>query len=85
MLACLQRVLSAYSFYDKATGYCQSLNFIAALFLMVLPEEDSFWLLSSVVSEYLPLYYNQVRVLRYFLWHKRSSFRLHNSAGSTGS
>jgi hypothetical protein len=62
MLAKLQRVLNTYSFYDKVTGYCQSLNFITALFLMVLPEEESFWLLSSVLSDYLPSYYNQVRI-----------------------
>jgi len=44
-LASLRRVLHAYSVYDKEVGYCQGMNFIAAMFLTFLSEEESFWLL----------------------------------------
>lgn len=53
----LQRVLNAFSFYDPQTGYCQSLNFIAALFLLLMGEEEAFWLLIVTTRKYLPEYY----------------------------
>lgn len=56
-LARLQRVLNAFSFYDPQTGYCQSLNFIAALFLLLMSEEEAFWLLVVTTKRYLPEYY----------------------------
>jgi hypothetical protein len=41
----LRRVLRAYSYYDREVGYCQGMNFIAGMFLTIIPEEDAFWLL----------------------------------------
>ncbi|KAL7551198.1 hypothetical protein ACHAWF_016132 [Thalassiosira exigua] len=43
----LRRVLYAYSIYDNEVGYCQGMNFIAAMFLTFLSEEESFWLLAG--------------------------------------
>lgn len=57
-IARLQRVLNAFSFYDPQTGYCQSLNFIAALYLLLMSEEEAFWLLIVTTKKYLPEYYS---------------------------
>ena len=38
----LRRVLRAYSLYDTEVGYCQGMNFIAAMFLTFLSEEEAF-------------------------------------------
>lgn len=59
MMNKLRNVLSAYSFLDKSTGYCQSLNFIAALFLFLMDEEEAFWLLVVLIQDYLPSYYDE--------------------------
>ena len=52
----LRRVLLTYSAYNVSVGYCQSLNFIVAAFLLVADEEGAFWLLvatcRSVVADY---------------------------------
>jgi hypothetical protein len=45
----LRRVLRSYSIYDTEVGYCQGMNFITALFLCTVPEEDAFWLLASMI------------------------------------
>jgi len=47
----LRRVLRAYSQYDTEVGYCQGMNFIVAMFLTFLTEEESFWLLVIVMNE----------------------------------
>ena len=63
--ASLRRVLRAYSVYDAKVGYCQGMNFIAAMFLVIthqeedqdIPEvimrheEQAFWLLATVMNE----------------------------------
>ncbi|KAL3803875.1 hypothetical protein HJC23_004037 [Cyclotella cryptica] len=49
--AALRRILYAYSVYDSEVGYCQGMNFIAAMFLTFLPEEESFWMLVAVMNE----------------------------------
>ena len=43
--ASLRRVLKAYSVYDRDIGYCQGMNFIAGMFLTLMPEEEAFWML----------------------------------------
>lgn len=52
----LRRVLVAFSAYNVSVGYCQSLNFVAAVFLLVADEEGAFWLLvalcRTVVADY---------------------------------
>lgn len=46
----LFRVLKAYSIYDAEVGYCQGLNFVVAVLLMYLTEEESFWILISLME-----------------------------------
>jgi hypothetical protein len=50
----LRNVLLAYSVRNSAVGYCQSMNFIAALFLLHVPEKPAFWLLTTLIEEILP-------------------------------
>lgn len=55
----LKRVLVAFSFHEGSPGYCQSLNFIAAFFLLQLEEEAAYWLLTTLVQNYLADYYSR--------------------------
>jgi hypothetical protein len=54
MIRSLRRVLYAFSLHNPRIGYTQSLNFITGLFLLFLPEEQAFWMLHIVTSEFLP-------------------------------
>lgn len=45
----LRNVLMCYSIRNPQIGYCQSMNFIAGLFLLFLDEESTFWLLATLV------------------------------------
>ncbi|KAH9323591.1 hypothetical protein KI387_018230, partial [Taxus chinensis] len=52
--ASLRRILVAYSFRDSHVGYCQGLNFVAALLLLVMQtEEDAFWMLAVLLENVL--------------------------------
>ncbi|KAL4184829.1 hypothetical protein AMTRI_Chr10g227470 [Amborella trichopoda] len=52
--ASLRRVLVAYSFRDSDVGYCQGLNYVAALLLLVMKtEEDAFWMLAVLLENVL--------------------------------
>ncbi|KAL8140477.1 hypothetical protein V2J09_006498 [Rumex salicifolius] len=52
--ASLRRVLVAYSFRDSYVGYCQGLNYVAALLLLVMKtEEDAFWMLAVLLENVL--------------------------------
>eukprot|EP00252_Welwitschia_mirabilis_P000883 TRINITY_DN10875_c0_g2_i1.p1 TRINITY_DN10875_c0_g2~~TRINITY_DN10875_c0_g2_i1.p1 ORF type:complete len:362 (+),score=59.89 TRINITY_DN10875_c0_g2_i1:144-1088(+) len=52
--AALRRVLVAYSFRDSHVGYCQGLNYVAALLLLVMKkEEDAFWMLAVLLENVL--------------------------------
>lgn len=46
----LRRVLRAYGTYDPEVGYCQGMNFIAAMFITFVSEEEAFWLLVKVMN-----------------------------------
>ena len=50
--AALGRVLLAFSVHKPSIGYCQSMNYIAAMLLIVLEEEEhAFWLLVSLIDD----------------------------------
>ena len=80
----LRQVLVAFSWYDREVGYCQGLNRLAAIALLFLDEEDSFWCLVAMVQHLLPSdYYSKAllgsqtdqRVLKELLdgrWHRLS-------------
>ncbi|KAI7729763.1 hypothetical protein M8C21_003069 [Ambrosia artemisiifolia] len=39
----LRRLLLAYARHNPAVGYCQGMNFFAAMLLLMMPEENAFW------------------------------------------
>ena len=51
--AALGRVLVAFSVHKPKIGYCQSMNYIAALLLVILEknEENVFWVLVSLIDD----------------------------------
>lgn len=53
--AALRRVLTAFSVHNPGVGYCQGLNFLAALLLTATgkDEETAFWLLAALVERIL--------------------------------
>ena len=53
----LRRLLRAYAVHDPVIGYCQSLNFIAAILMLYMKEEQAFWTLVAVVQNTLPAGY----------------------------
>jgi len=56
----LQRVLQAFAMRNEAIAYCQSMNFIAGMSLLIMQtEEDAFWLLTSIVEDYCPGQYGR--------------------------
>ena len=54
IISALRRLLSAFAIHNPAVGYCQSLNFIAGLLLIFLPEEKAFWMLHIITTSLLP-------------------------------
>lgn len=56
----LERVLVAYANRNPSIGYCQSMNFITALLLLFMSEEESFWVLATIVEERLQDYFSEV-------------------------
>lgn len=54
LLSSLRRVLQAFAIHRPQIGYCQSLNFLAGLLLLFLPEEKSFWMLHIITTNHLP-------------------------------
>lgn len=49
----LRNILAAYAVYMPEVGYCQSMNFIAGLILMVSGsrEKEAFWVLTALLTE----------------------------------
>jgi hypothetical protein len=54
LLQSLRRVLTAFAVRNPSIGYCQSLNFIAGMFLLFVQEEEAFWMLCTVVERIMP-------------------------------
>ncbi|EZG83736.1 TBC domain protein [Gregarina niphandrodes] len=46
----LRRLLYAFAVYNPAVNYCQSLNFLAGVLLLIFPEELAFWSLVQLVD-----------------------------------
>ena len=58
----LVNVLKGISLLYPKMGYCQGLNFIAATFVLYLNDEDSFYLLASILKYIQPIdYYIDLR------------------------
>uniref|UniRef100_A0A6M2EYZ6 Rab-GAP TBC domain-containing protein n=1 Tax=Populus davidiana TaxID=266767 RepID=A0A6M2EYZ6_9ROSI len=55
----LRRLLTAYARHNPAVGYCQAMNFFAALLLLLMPEENAFWTLMGVIDDYFDGYYSE--------------------------
>ena len=56
-LSSLRKVLVATSRHLPHVGYCQSMNFLAAMLLEQLEEEEAFWVLVSIADDILKGYY----------------------------
>lgn len=56
-IARLRRVLRGIGWLYPDLGYCQGVSVIAAVFLLLLEEEDAFWLLCAIVEDLLPASY----------------------------
>ena len=52
----LARVLRAYALWHPDIGYCQGMNFLCGTLLLIMAEEDAFWLLAAIVEDVLPGY-----------------------------
>ncbi|NXU04475.1 TBD2A protein, partial [Buphagus erythrorhynchus] len=58
LIPTLRRVLLAFSWHNPAIGYCQGLNRLAAVALLVLEDEESaFWCLVYIVENLMPADY----------------------------
>jgi hypothetical protein len=57
MRRALERVLRAFAVAYPSVGYCQGMNFIAGVFLLLMEEEAAFWSLSQVLKLILPEYF----------------------------
>lgn len=53
----MRGVLSTYIKRNATVGYCQGMNFIVAVLLHYLDEEESFWVLCQIVEYLLPVDY----------------------------
>ncbi|KAG6551670.1 hypothetical protein Mapa_006757 [Marchantia paleacea] len=55
----LRRLLTAYARHNPSVGYCQAMNFLAALLLLLMPEENAFWTLTGIIDDYFEGYYSE--------------------------
>lgn len=55
----LRNVLSAVCHKNQDQGYCQGLNFIVGLLLLIVKDEEKvFWLVDTLINQLLPDYYH---------------------------
>lgn len=50
----VRRVLRAYAYFNQNIGYCQGMNRLAAMSLLVLPEDEAFWCLVTIIHCIMP-------------------------------
>ena len=50
----LRDVLQAFAEHNPQVAYCQSMNFLAAVLLLVVDEESAFWCLAAIVERLMP-------------------------------
>jgi len=56
----MRRILHAYTWFKPEVGYCQAMNFLAAMMLIYVEEEIVFWMIGSVLDDLLPSgYYSE--------------------------
>lgn len=53
----VRRVLRAFVCFNQTIGYCQGMNRLAAMALLVLPEDEAFWCLVAIVQCIMPNHY----------------------------
>ncbi len=58
----LRNMLAAYVKRNPTVGYCQGMNFVAAHLFRYLTEEESFWVLTSLIETILPIDYYSVMI-----------------------
>ncbi|XP_073419639.1 growth hormone-regulated TBC protein 1 isoform X1 [Dendrobates tinctorius] len=55
----LHNVLVAYGQHNSSVGYCQGMNFITGILILVSKDEEkAFWLLDALIGRILPDYYS---------------------------
>lgn len=62
----LRNVLTAYARRNPRVGYVQSMNYIGALLLLFMEEDEAFWTLTAMVEDLLPesFYADQMSALQ---------------------
>lgn len=59
----LRRILRGLAWLFPDIGYCQGMGMIAASFLLFMEEEESFWIMCTIVEDLLPAsYYNNTLI-----------------------
>ena len=58
LIPALERVLLAVATWQPQTGYTQGMNYVAATLLLQLEEEDAFWVLTAVIGQLYPHFYD---------------------------
>ncbi|XP_064615398.1 growth hormone-regulated TBC protein 1-A-like [Liolophura sinensis] len=54
----LRKVLTALAHKNQRTGYCQGLNFITGMLLLIVRDDEKvFWLMDTLINNILPDYY----------------------------
>jgi len=78
-LASLYNVLHAYSVLDKLVSYCQGMNYVVAVLLMFMNEEDAFWVLVNIMFHYglAGMYRDDVPVLAEYVSMFDSLSKIH--------
>uniref|UniRef100_A0A0K2UNQ4 RUN and TBC1 domain-containing protein 3 n=1 Tax=Lepeophtheirus salmonis TaxID=72036 RepID=A0A0K2UNQ4_LEPSM len=53
----LRRILRGLAWLFPEIGYCQGMGMIVAMFLLIMEEEDTFWIMTTVIENLLPSSY----------------------------